>query len=136
MQFCYYVTIGYIMNALTKIIYSMNSFAEALEKARKTLGSYAEIGRVCGGLSANAVRKWVERGHLPRTEWTKETEYAKLISEATKGAVPAEKLLLNDALTAGDYPGQERRRSRQDRRSGPDRRTGPERRSNRDRREG
>lgn len=45
------------------------------------------------GKSYQAVRKWEKQGHLPRTEWTGETNYAELISEATDFHVTKDQLL-------------------------------------------
>lgn len=63
-----------------------------------------EAVRICGGLSTvanivgkrpSAIHKWVERGCLPRTEWTGETEYAKALERASRGKVKARDLLLH-----------------------------------------
>ena len=70
----------------------MDGYREALETARQTLGSYAAIGRVCGGLSGEAVRRWSVLGYPPRTEYSGETDYASAISRATGGAVKREAL--------------------------------------------
>lgn len=67
-------------------------YSEALEAARRILGSFASIGRVCGGLSGEAVRRWHARGRPPRTEYTGETDYASSISLATSGAVKRSEL--------------------------------------------
>ncbi len=40
-----------------------------------------------------AVIKWVRKGHLPRTEWTGETNYAERIASAIDGIVSREELL-------------------------------------------
>ena len=71
----------------------MDEYREAIEAARQALGSYAAIGRVCGGLSGEAVRRWSVLGYPPRTEYTGETDYASAISRATHGAVKRETLL-------------------------------------------
>lgn len=70
----------------------MAGYAEALESARQILGSYATIGRICGGLSGESVRKWSVRGYPPRTEYSGETDYASAISRATRGEVPRKDL--------------------------------------------
>lgn len=70
----------------------MAGYTEALESARRILGSYATIGRICGGLSGESVRKWAERGRPPRTEYSGETDYASAISRATRGEVPRQDL--------------------------------------------
>jgi hypothetical protein len=71
----------------------MNIYSENLHKARSILGSYDALGKACGGLSGNAVKKWRDNGRPPRTEYTGETNYAQLIEEATSGAVSAVDLL-------------------------------------------
>lgn len=70
----------------------VDGYREALESARRILGSFAAIGKVCGDLSGEAVRKWAARGCPPRTEYTGETAYAALISKATGGVVKASAL--------------------------------------------
>lgn len=42
------------------------------------------VAEVCG-LTPKAVYKWLEKGGLPRTEFTDETDYAKKISRASGG---------------------------------------------------
>jgi len=54
-------------------------------------GPYA-ISKICGISNTTALR-WKRQGHLPRTEWTGETDYATLIERATQGAVTRESLL-------------------------------------------
>lgn len=65
-----------------------NIIAVAIEE----VGGFSAMGRLCG-VSPQAVRKWRNRGKMPRTEWTGETHYATLIEEATNGGVKAEALL-------------------------------------------
>jgi hypothetical protein len=71
----------------------MDTYIEALQKARDILGSYDAIGEVCGGLSGKAVLKWKNNGRPPRTEYTGETNYAALIEEATNQRVGRTSLL-------------------------------------------
>ena len=40
-----------------------------------------------------AVRKWIAKGRLPRTEWTGETNYSAAIESITDGRVPRCSLL-------------------------------------------
>ena len=40
------------------------------------------VAEVCG-LTPKAIYKWIERGSLPRTEFTGETEYADKIAKAS-----------------------------------------------------
>lgn len=42
------------------------------------------VAHACG-LTPKAIYKWIERGTLPRTEFTGETEYAKRIANASQG---------------------------------------------------
>jgi len=44
------------------------------------------------GLSYQAVRKWEKRG-MPRTEWTGETSYSRVIAQVTGGKVSVSDLL-------------------------------------------
>jgi hypothetical protein len=69
-----------------------SGYLEALESAKQIIGSFRSIGRVCGGISGEAVRRWAMRGCPPRTEYTGETDYATAISLATGGAVKPEEL--------------------------------------------
>ena len=66
----------------------MNHFKSLIDAA----GGPESVGKVCG-ISARAVYKWIERGRMPRTEYSGETEYCALIEEATGGRVTAESLL-------------------------------------------
>lgn len=59
----------------------------ALEDVLKTV-KVAVVARVCG-LTPKAVYKWIERGSLPRTEFTGETDYAALIANASGGKYTA-----------------------------------------------
>lgn len=47
------------------------------------------LGALAAGLqvSGQAIRKWEAAGHLPRTEWTGETDYSSEIQRLTGGAV-------------------------------------------------
>ncbi|MBU2750814.1 helix-turn-helix domain-containing protein [Acidithiobacillus thiooxidans] len=63
----------------------------SLLRAKKLLGSYNALGRVCS-VSGKAVMKWVAAGRLPRTEYTGETHYADMIQSATHGAITREDL--------------------------------------------
>lgn len=50
------------------------------------------LARFCG-VSPQAIYKWENKGSLPRTEWTGETNYASRIEEATNGEVTRDQLL-------------------------------------------
>lgn len=45
------------------------------------------------GVTHQAVRKWEAAGRMPRTEWTGETGYARVIERVTDGVVTREQLL-------------------------------------------
>jgi DNA-binding transcriptional regulator YdaS (Cro superfamily) len=77
----------------------MGGYREALDSARRILGSYRALGRVCG-ISGQAVLKWSMLGYPPRTEYTGETDYASAISRATRGAVKRQALLPEKRLKA------------------------------------
>jgi hypothetical protein len=64
----------------------------ALSKAVEAMGSQAAIARCCG-VTQQAVQKWMERGRLPRTEWTGETAYAVAIAAASGNKVTVADLL-------------------------------------------
>ena len=46
------------------------------------------VAEVCGR-TPKAIYKWIERGSLPRTEFTGETEYAEKIAKASGGKFSA-----------------------------------------------
>lgn len=62
-----------------------------ISQAIKDVG-LAELARRLG-VTYQAIRKWEARGRLPRTEWTGETNYSRLIDEATDGRVSRNALL-------------------------------------------
>lgn len=66
-----------------------------LEEAIKDIGLTA-CAKACD-VSPQAVKKWLKAGRLPRTEWTKETSYAKKISELSDGEYSPKDLLYVDA---------------------------------------
>lgn len=65
----------------------MNTYTESLIKVRQILGNWDAVGKACGGLSGKAVMKWRDKGRPPRTEYTGETNYAKLLANATDNQV-------------------------------------------------
>jgi hypothetical protein len=71
----------------------MNNYSQNLIKAKDILGGYEAVGRVCGGITGKAVKKWLDAGKPPRTEYSGETQYARSIAKATKNAVKASHLL-------------------------------------------
>lgn len=68
-----------------------------LEQAKTRLG-LKEIARVCQ-VSREAARKWLLQGHLPRTEWTGETDYAGQIAQADAARLAATPRLDERPLT-------------------------------------
>lgn len=67
------------------------------------LGGPSKVARICGVAPITA-RKWRERGHLPRTEWTGETHYAEKIETATNGMMTRAQLLAHCPTTRGFTP--------------------------------
>lgn len=67
------------------------------QKALSLAGGQTGIARIVN-LTPQAVQKWESNGCFPRTEWTGETNYAQMISEALHGEVVKEKLLLRPEL--------------------------------------
>ena len=55
------------------------TFGEVIKSVRVSV-----VADVCG-LTPKAIYKWLERGSLPRTEFTGETEYADKIAKASAG---------------------------------------------------
>lgn len=49
--------------------------------------------RLARPLTYQAVKKWIDKGRLPRTEWTGETRYAEAIESLTGGVVSKKELL-------------------------------------------
>lgn len=71
----------------------MNPIARAIE----IIGGPVETARRVAAatdkpISYQAVDKWAKSGRLPRTDWTGETRYAEILSEATGGEVPVSEL--------------------------------------------
>lgn len=64
----------------------------SIEEAVQLVGGVSACARVCG-ISPPAVRKWIRRGRLPRTEYTGETQHAHRMAAASDGAFTAEWLL-------------------------------------------
>lgn len=59
-----------------------------LSEAIKTIGVFA-TSLACG-CSQRAVYKWIEKGSLPRTDFTGETNYAEQIASASHGKYSTE----------------------------------------------
>ena len=62
------------------------------DKAPDTSSGYKVLGEICG-VAWQTVQKWDEKGSLPRTEYTGETEYAVCIAEFLEGAMTKEEIL-------------------------------------------
>jgi hypothetical protein len=56
-----------------------NLIREAVEEA----GGPSAVAKQCG-ISPQAVCKWMNEGHLPRSDWTGETDYASVIARLSK----------------------------------------------------
>lgn len=50
------------------------------------------VARACG-VTPKAIYKWIERGALPRTDFTGETDYAMRIAVASDGRFTASEIL-------------------------------------------
>ncbi|EPI8964320.1 TPA: Cro/Cl family transcriptional regulator [Escherichia coli] len=59
------------------------TFGEVIKSVRVSV-----VADACG-LTPKAIYKWLERGSLPRTEFTGETEYADKIAKASCGKYSA-----------------------------------------------
>lgn len=59
------------------------TFGEVIKSVRVSV-----VADACG-LTPKAIYKWLERGSLPRTEFTGETEYADKIAKASGGKYSA-----------------------------------------------
>ncbi|WP_138438551.1 helix-turn-helix domain-containing protein [Marinobacter alexandrii] len=64
----------------------MNVLKKAIDQIP---GKVPAAAKACG-VSVRAVYKWVDRGMLPRTEYTGETDYASKLAEESGGAFEAD----------------------------------------------
>lgn len=69
-----------------------------IETAIATVGGITAFTRALNEriekpVTYQAVRKWAAKGHLPRTEWTGETQYAAAIELITERKIAKEQLL-------------------------------------------
>lgn len=72
----------------------MNALNQVLELAGGPIALTRAINkRIEKPITYQAVLKWIRQGHLPRTEWTGETTYAKAMSAAVGGKVKVRDLL-------------------------------------------
>lgn len=60
--------------------------------AVNAVGGQTAAAKICG-LSVVAVHKWYTKGRLPRTEYTKKTDYAQRLASAADGKFTAQWLL-------------------------------------------
>ena len=63
-----------------------------VQVAVNAVGGQTAAAKICG-LSVVAVHKWYAKGRLPRTEYTKKTNYADRLAAAAAGKFTAEWLL-------------------------------------------
>jgi hypothetical protein len=70
----------------------MNAISIAVEK----VGGPVAAAKACG-IRRQAVDKWLNKGSLPRTEYTGETDYARRLAEASGGQFSAAWLLAESA---------------------------------------
>ena len=73
-----------------------------ISKAIEIVG-LCKLAQLCG-VKHQSIYRWEAKGCLPRTDWTGETDYARRIEDATKGAVTRDQLLnlkRNDDSTSG-----------------------------------
>ncbi|WP_437887032.1 hypothetical protein [Phytobacter sp. V91] len=63
-----------------------------VELAVEAVGGQAAAAKICGK-SAVAIHKWVKNACLPRTEYTKKTNYAEMLANASGGKFTAAWLL-------------------------------------------
>lgn len=66
----------------------MNAISIAVEK----VGGPIAAAKACG-VRRQAVDKWLNKGYLPRTDYTGETNYAQRLADAAEGCFTAEWLL-------------------------------------------
>lgn len=64
----------------------MNLLKQSIDKIPGKVPAAA----IACGVSVRAVYKWIDRGMLPRTEYTGETNYAERLADAAGGSFSAE----------------------------------------------
>lgn len=70
-----------------------NQYQKNLLRAKDLLGGVDNIGLACGFTSGRTIHNWLKKGRPPYTEYTGQTRYAYLISEATNGAIKPTELI-------------------------------------------
>jgi hypothetical protein len=79
----------------------MNALNQVLELAGGPVKLTRELNkRIDKPVTYQAVMKWIRQGHLPRTDWTGETQYARALSAAVGGRVKVRDLLEKPAARA------------------------------------
>ena len=63
-----------------------------LARVVRAIGGQVKAGEACG-VSAAMVGKWIRQKHLPRTEYTKETDYSGALANASFGRFSKEWIL-------------------------------------------
>jgi len=66
-------------------------------------GGIPVIAKACG-VSVRAAYKWAAKGKLPRTDYTKETEYAKIIAKLPGAKFSSDELLFPKASSRSMTP--------------------------------
>jgi hypothetical protein len=75
---------------LSATIFRMNE--NKVKKAVIQAGGQAVVARACG-VRQQTVFRWVHTGHLPRTEWTGETNYSSVLASMDGVNVTRKELL-------------------------------------------
>lgn len=70
----------------------MFSDETVLAKAVREIGGQVKAGEVCG-VTAAVIGRWIRQQHLPRTEYTGETNYAEALADASGGLFTREYIL-------------------------------------------
>ncbi|WP_347460975.1 hypothetical protein ABEF79_05945 [Acinetobacter sp. ANC 7454] len=63
-----------------------------LARVVRAVGGQVKAGDACG-VSAAIVGRWIRQKHLPRTEYTGETDYATALANASQGRFTKEWIL-------------------------------------------
>ncbi len=104
---CYLAQGGWKNQYLSKvtlghIICGMNLIQQSIGLAGGPVALTRELNNhLSKPITYQAVLKWARQGHLPRTEWTGETSYAKAISAAIGGQIKVGELLVRPVAAGG-----------------------------------
>lgn len=63
-----------------------------LAQVVREIGGQVKAGEACG-VTAAVIGRWIKQQHLPRTDYTGETDYAGALSKATEGKFSREWIL-------------------------------------------